>query len=787
MDRFERLLGQWVVARRWWLIVATIAVAFTAASGARFLTVNADTRVFFSEENPQLAALEILEHTYNESNTVFFAVAPQDGDVFTRETLAAIVDLTETAWQIPYSSRVDSLTNFQHTMAEGDDLVVEDLVRLATELSGAEIVRIKAAALSESRLVNSLVSPTGHATGVSVNLLPPGESAAETPEIAGFVHQLAANFRAEHPRIDLYVTGSVMSDQAFAEAFEADMATLMPLMLLTLVVIVGFALRSFVGTLATLVIILLSMITAMGLGGWLGISITSASGNAPIMILILAVADSVHILATIFDQMRRGKAKLDAVAESLRINLQPVFLTTATTAIGFATMNFSDAPPFRDLGNIVAMGVMAAFVYSILLLPALVAVLPIRSKARRKPRLDPLEGFANFVIRRRRSLFWGVLTAILVLTAGTTRLELNDQFMKYFSERFEIRRASDYVDTELSGGDVIEYSLEAGGPGGIHDPSYLETVEAFASWYRQQPKVVHVSALTETVKKLNQDMHGGDESYYRIPQERGLAAQYLLLYEMSLPFGLDLNDRINVDRSATRMAVTLRGTNTNELREMDDKAREWLDSNAPESMFTYGSGLSIIWAHISERNINSMLGASIGALFLISAILMLALRSVKLGLLSLIPNLMPAIMAFGVWGMTVGRVGLGLSVIAGMTIGIVVDDTVHFMSKYLRARREHRLSPAGAVRFSFRTVGTAMWVTTLALVAGFGVLALSAYKMNSDMGLMAALTIALALALDFLFLPTLLMKVEANSHETSTHEPVADSVPVPARGRERAA
>jgi predicted RND superfamily exporter protein len=184
-------------------------------------------------------------------------------------------------------------------------------------------------------------------------------------------------------------------------------------------------------------------------------------------------------------------------------------------------------------------------------------------------------------------------------------------------------------------------------------------------------------------------------------------------------------------------------------------------------MFTYGSGLSIIWAHISERNINSMLGASFGALALISVIMMLALRSFRLGSLSIIPNLAPALMAFGVWGSLVGRAGLGLTIVAAMTIGIVVDDTVHFMSKYLRARREHEMDPADAVRYSFQTVGKAMATTTVALVAGFLVLSLSGYKMNSDMGLMAAMTLALAFALDVLFLPALLMKVEARTSQVS--------------------
>ena len=322
----------------------------------------------------------------------------------------------------------------------------------------------------------------------------------------------------------------------------------------------------------------------------------------------------------------------------------------------------------------------------------------------------------------------------------------------------------------MTGFHAIEYSLESGETGGINNPEYLLILEKFARWYRQQPKVVNVNTIAETIKRLNKNMHADDESFYRIPDQRELAAQYLLLYEMSLPFGLDLNNQINVDKSATRMTVILKDTTTKELRQMDQKAREWLKANAPASMFTYGSGLSIIFAHISERNINSMLGASFAALGLISLILMVALRSFKLGVISLIPNVVPAIMAFGLWGILVGQVGLGLSAVAAMTLGIVVDDTVHFMSKYLRARREHSMKPSAAVRYSFNTVGTVMWITTVALVAGFSVLAFSGYKMSSDMGIMSAITISLALVLDFLFLPTLLMKVEGKTDETTVFD-----------------
>jgi len=766
MSRFEAVFGQWVVKHRWWIIGVTALVVLATSSGMRFLTVNNNTRVFFSEDNPQLKALEALENTFSRDNSIFFAVAPKDGRVFTRETLKAVEELTEVSWQMPYSSRVNSITNFQHTRSEADDLIVENLVDDAAGLTQDELERIKGIALSEPLLVNRFISPSGHVTGVNVTILLPRESPKEVPEIAAYARRLADTLCAQHPGIDIYLTGGIMIDSTFGEASEQDAKTLIPLMFLVLAFLVGLSLRSFLGTLSVLAIISISMCTGLGLAGWLGLSLNAASIGAPVLILTLAVADSIHILATMFHMMHLGRPRREAIAESLRINLHAVFLTSITTVIGFLSMNFSEAPPFRDLGNIVAIGVTAAFAYSVLFLPALLAVLPIKVTTRPNEAERHCDRFASFVLHRRKAVFWGMLILTVVLTFGILNIELNDNFLTYFDDSFEFRRATDFVIDHLAGWDVMEYSLKSAGPGGINDPDYLATVEAFANWYREQTKVVHVLSIADTLKRLNQNMHGDDPSYFRVPGQRELAAQYLLLYEMMLPFGLDLNNQITVDRSATRLTVHFKSLSTNEIRAIDDAAQQWLKANAPAHMVTYGTGLSMVWAHITSRNIRSMLLASFLALMLISAILMVAFRSFRLGLMSLIPNLSPALIAFGLWGITVRQVGLGLSVIVSMTIGIVVDDTVHFMSKYIRARREQHVDAVEGVRYAFNTVGTAMWVTTVALVAGFFVLTFSHYRMSSDMGYMSALTIALALAMDFLLLPTLLIKVRRWTDKT---------------------
>ncbi len=607
-----------------------------------------------------MQALEALENTYTKDDNVFIVLAPKHGNVFTRQTLAAVQELTDACWKIPYSSRVDSLSNFQHTRGEADELIVEDLVQDAETLSVTDLEQIRQIAISEPLLANRLISSSGHVTAVNVNIIKPDKSDQVSPEVAGYVRKMVDDFRGKYSDINFHLTGGIMIDMAFGEASQTDMNTLMPAMFLVLIIIMGISMRSVTGTLTTLGIITVSVITAMGLAGWLGISMNPASANAPTIILTLAVADSIHILITIFHQMREGKSKHAAISESLRVNLQPVFLTSLTTTIGFLTMNFSDAPPFRDLGNIVAMGVTAAFIFSILFLPALITVLPVkvRAKAKGTSRLA-FSGLADFVINHRKLMFRGTLFLIVVLSLGSLRIELNDDFIKYFDDRYEFRRATDFVQENLTGLNRIEYSLNAGETGGIYDPNFLETAEEFAIWYRKQPGVVHVNTITDIIKRLNKNMHEDDAAYYRIPEQRDMAAQYLLLYEMSLPFGLDLNNQIDVAKSAVRMTVTLGDITTRETRELDEQARGWLKANAPPSMFTYGTGLSVMFAHISERNIKSMLSASFGALVLISAILIFALRSFRIGFVSLIPNLAPAFMSFGIWGIIVGQIGGG--------------------------------------------------------------------------------------------------------------------------------
>jgi len=752
-------LGVFVVNHPWWVLLLSLIFIGFSGFGVKGLEFTNNYRVFFGEDNPQLLAFDTLQNTYSKSDNVMILVEPEKGDVFTRENLQAIVELTKQGWQLPYSSRVDSITNYQHTIAEEDDLIVADLVSQPLQMNDEQLQYVKQVALYEPLLKDRLISKTGHVTGVNVTMQLPGIDPMESLEIAKVVRLMVADFRVKYPNLTLHLSGMVMMNNAFGEASLKDNSTLIPLMYGIVLLVLIFCLRSFTATFSVILLIVFSIITALGLAIYAGIKLTPISAMAPTIILTMAVADCVHLLVTFLHNMRLGQEKKQAMQESLRINFQPIVLTSVTTAIGFMSLNFSDAPPFRDLGNIVALGVMIALVLSVTLLPALMTLLPVRVKLKDELDNSVMKRLASFVIKRRKALLLGNSILALALMSFIPLNEINDEFVKYFDESIEFRRATDFLNDNLSGIYNVEISIDTGSAGGISEPVFLAKIEQFKAWLEQQPEVVHVNSITDTFKRLNKNMHGDQSEWYKLPEERELAAQYLLLYEMSLPYGLDLNDQINIDKSGIRVIASLENLSTRQMLDIEQRLHDWMDVNFSEYTINAASPV-LMFSHIGQRNIIRMLIGSLAALVLISMILIAAFRSIKLGLISLIPNLIPAGMAFGIWGLVDGQVGLGLSVVTGMTIGIVVDDTVHFISKYRRAKVEKGLSSEEAVRYAFSTVGIALWVTSLVLVSGFSVLSTSSFLMNSGMGLMTAITIAVALIMDFLFLPPILMTLD---------------------------
>ncbi|EJB0391535.1 MMPL family transporter [Vibrio parahaemolyticus] len=746
------------------VLLATIFLIIVATIGGKNLYFRGDYDIFFDGTNKQLLAFDEIQTTFAKTDNLAIVIAPEDGDIFTPQTLSLIQKITVDAWQVPYSSRVDSIANYQHTEAFDDDLLVEDLLYSEYELTPERISKVKSIALSEPVLKSALVSEKGDVTVVNITVqLPEMDKTAEVEEVVSSINAMIDRYQRAYPDVTFHKAGIIAMNHAFMTAAQDDSSTLVPTMLVVILVFLTIMLRSILSVIATLIVIIGSVMATMGISGWAGMFLSTATVNVPTLIMTLAVADCVHVIATMRQSMKNGFTKAQSIERSIALNFVPILITSVTTAIGFLMMNMSDSPVLRDFGNLSALGVMVACFLSVTLLPALLKLLPIHVKMETsQDQKHVMDHLGDFVVSQRRALLPLSVVVIVVCASLIPLNKVNDESVEYFGQRNEFRQAADFMEERISGMTNISIAIKTNESQGIAAPDFLNTIGEFSSWLRDQPETDHVATLADVYKRLNKNMHGDDEAYYLLPQERELAAQYLLLYEMSLPYGLDLNNQINVDKSSIKMVLTVANLGSVELVDLENRIYQWFAEHAPQYQVV-ASSPSLMFAHIGETNMASMLSTLPITLVLISALLIFALRSVRLGLISLMPNIAPAVIGFGLWALISGEINLGLSVVVTLTLGIVVDDAVHFLSKYQRARREGQIAEQ-AVRYAFHTVGRALWITTVVLVAGFSVLAMSSFRLNADMGQLSAIVIFIALVVDFLFLPTLLMLFDKKAY-----------------------
>lgn len=753
---------RWVVNHPWIVLILTFSFFSFSAYQLKNFSVDNDIRSLFSDENPSYIKYKQLEDTFTTGDTVLIGIEPHSGDVFNTKTLAIIEALTERAWQMQGSLRVDSLANFQHTQSIGeDDLYVDYLYSDAESLTPERLASVKSIALNEKSLLNSVVSSKGHVTAVNVTIQTEVKRKS-APEVSAEAAEIVAQFTEQYPDHNFYLTGSVIFSNAMAKASNESIERIMPYALVAVIIAFTVILRSFAGTLATLILVSITNTSTLGLAAFAGVVFQPITMFAPVIILTLAVADCLHILVSYNHLQRQGVIKKDAMVESLRINYQPVMLTSVTTAIGFLGMNASESPPFQELGNMVAVGVMLAFVLSLTFLPAVMMLIP----ARRPPEKEDIaqlwmEAFARWVIKFKKQLLIYGSVVMLGICAMIPLNEFNDVWTKYFDESYQVRVDNEFLMTELAGMHRYEVGIPAKGENGIHDIEYLENLEKFSAWISTQEKIVAAVPFSELHKRLNRTMHGGEENYYVLPEEKSLAAQYFLLYELSLPMGLDIQNQVSFDRTETRYIITMRDLTSNEVRETGLMINQWIEDNLPDYMHTRVTGIDYIMSGVGKRNAVSMISGTFLALVLISACIMFAIRSFRYGMISLLPNLLPALTAFGAWGLIDGKLNLASSVVACLTIGIVVDDTVHLLSKYIRSRREQNYTAEEAVFYAFKTVGVALVSTSIILVACFGVQAFSHFGPSATLGLLTSITIFFALLVDFLFFVPFLLVFDA--------------------------
>ncbi|MFA0407128.1 RND family transporter, partial [Vibrio splendidus] len=522
------------------VLLVVFSIIMLSALGAKNLYFRGDYNIFFEGTNKQLMAFDEIQTTFAKTDNLAIVVAPEGGNVFTPETLTLIQNLTVDAWQIPYSSRVDSLANYQHTEAVEDDLLVEDLLYEEYEHTPERIAKVKQIALNEPLLKNALVSASGDVTIVNVTVqLPEVDKTAEVQEVIAAINAMIDRYEAQYPNVEFHKAGIIAMNNAFMTSAQEDSSTLVPLMLLVVLVFLTFMLRSFFSVVATLVVIISSIVATMGLSGWAGMFLSTATVNVPTLVLTLAVADCVHVIVTMRQAMQRGMEKAQAIQYSIKLNAMPILITSVTTAIGFLMMNMSDSPVLRDFGNLSALGVIIACFLSVTMLPALLKLLPVKTlpaslstqgKGAAESKVTFMDKLGDFVVTNRKALL-PISTLVIVGAAALIPLNrVNDESVKYFDTSSEFRQAADFMEETVSGMTTISIAVKTNESQAIADPVFLQAIGDFTDWLRVQPETDHVATLSDVYMRLNKNMHGDDDSYYQLPLNRELAAQYLLLY-----------------------------------------------------------------------------------------------------------------------------------------------------------------------------------------------------------------------------------------------------------------
>ena len=756
LDALAHRIERAAIGRASWTLAIGLLVAVVAGLGLMRIEFTNDYRVFFEPNDPQRVANEELETEFTRSDTVNFVLQAAKGDMLTPDRLAAVEKLTEAAWSLPGATRVDSLTNYQYSYGQDDDLIVEPLVADAANAGPEDIARIRRNALGERAVVGRYLSEDATTAQVIVTVnLEAGNTAALT-EIADAAEKLKEETAAAHPDLRVATTGVVLLSHSFYDVTQSDLARLVPVMVAFLFVAIWFFFKSWRAALAAIVVLGLSVLVTMGIGGWLGFSLSPASGQVPVIILTIATAEAVHLIGKANSYQRQGYNRSDAAYKSVRLNHAPIALTTITDVLGFLCFNFSETPPFRDLGNMAAYGAIIAYFYSVFFLPALLARVSLGVKGDMLEREHNVAKLAGWSVRHRTLVLGGFSMLALVLGALAPRLEARDNFIEWLSPRHEFRQDAEFINQQLPGIYTLNYGIESGEDGGISEPAYLQTLERFTNWLEGQPEVADVYSIVDVMRRLNRNLHGDDPAYERLPTNREEAAQYLLLYEMNLAQGQDLSDQLTPDKTASRVVVAMNNITSEQMVALKERADAWLKENAPPVMQAQGVGTSLMFAYLTEENSASMVTGTISAFLLIGLMTAIALRSPLLGFVALIPSIIPVIMAFGAWLVIQGDYGLYAAFVTSCALGLTVDSVTHFMMNFSRARRETGGDAKQAVLDAFRGVGMELWIASAVLVVGFLILAFSEFEIIAKLGLMTALIFVFAIATTFVMLPALL-------------------------------
>jgi len=742
LDKFK-----WVVA------IGIPLIVFALATNLKHLEMDGSYRIWFGENSKTLRDYDNFRKTFGNDDAVIISFKDEDG-IFNKKALQSIDNITQALWRTKYIARVDSITNYQYVHSnpeEPDDVIVEDFIQDIETRDEAYFSDRKAIAVNDSLIVDGFISRDGTTTMISARLTPKvNDDSDKSGEIMKLVNEILAPEIAR-TGYKYHLNGGPPLNQAFVQIGTSDATTFTPLVLLASMLLLFFLFRRVSGALIPIAVVIFTFMIVLAVQVLLGYKLNNFTANLPVFVVAIGIADAVHIYIIWIMYKREGQANKDAVLHSVQKNMLPVFLTSLTTAIGFATLTISKVIPVLTLGIATASGAILAFIISLFWMPAVLLLVKKDVKASEVEKVVNKKnlGYGAFIVRNNKKIIMITGFIFLALAAGLFKVKVDSNTIRYFDKSVDIRKSTEFMMENLTGPMAYEIIVDSGKKDGIKDPDFMRTVELFSKDYQERfPDVRHMASLVDTVKRFNKVLDGKEE----IPDTQEMIAQYLLLYSLSLPQGMEINDKMDINEQKLRVTGQVNIVDTSVDLQMINYVEAWWN-NTPYSASVQGQ--TAMFAYMQSDVTDTLIYSLSLAIFLVSIIMLFIFKRVKLLWVFILPNLLPVMLVVGLMGWIGINIDIGVAIAGAIIIGVAVDDTIHFLVKYFDARKRG-LNLEDSFDEVLRYAGKAILFTTLILSISFSLFAFSTFTPNQNFGIVTASALIIAFIVDLLLLPALL-------------------------------
>ncbi len=755
---FSQQVAEFTIKRRGSLLLFTVILSLILGSGILRTRFDTSFTALLTQGDPYLEEFDLLEEEFPSAIEISFAFTPEQGKtVFDKTVLDAISQLKDNYKAIPYAERLSSLIDYY-----SPETRKRLFTRSVESYSQTELNALLEGALADRLLTANLLSQDAALVFALITTTADQDSAQQRLQVAQGVLQLRDALRAQNPHVGIHVNSEVLLEQSSQQAMLDDLTRLMPLVILACVLVICYCFRSVTLGICILSHTLFTMLSTVGALAYLGLAFNSISVMAPLIVVIIAVANSVHIISIYKQSLHRGNTNIVAMQESVAQNFQPITLAAVTTAIGFSSLNMCSSPAIQDFGQIVAVGIVFAYLFTLTLLPALLikfSALAKKSDPADSPFMHKaLHALSEFTARNDKSIFYSC-SALAVITAMLLPLNETDfNRIDFIATDSDIRQYYDEISLHLNRGPALSYGIETNVVDGTLDPQFLSRVEQFSQWLAQQRDIESVASIVDVVKTIHQNQNKDNAEYFRIPDDQNTIANYLLGYVLVQSKDFPLFGFVSTDFSLLRLFINATPTSNQQLLDLDQRISARFKQDFPEAALLHGSGLLLFARMDALVTVELLQGYSL-SLLLITLSLIVGLRSVYFGILSVLPNLLPATIVFGLWAVFVGQLDPFVMMLFSISIGLVVDDTVHILSHYLR-QRQAGVDKSLCIEHAIKVAGPALTITTLVLALGTTILIWANTLYFQQAAKLLVPIVLIALALDLLYLPTVLRRFD---------------------------